>query len=144
MSQQELAQEIGTTQALISRIEKDGATTFSVKTLQRIADAFDVALVVRLEPIDRLLRYTDELSPSDLSPRPSSEILANMERNAAEGARRTAATQRTSLQLVTSTAGGIIQSSFAFDRPRPVEEIGAITQLVQEEAAEWQKIAISQ
>src|SRR5687767_6026224 len=61
MTQQDLAAEAETTQALISRIEKNGAATLSVKTLQKIAEAFDVALVVRLEPIDRLMDWVDNL-----------------------------------------------------------------------------------
>jgi len=85
MTQQELAHEAETTQALISRIERNGAANLSVKTLQKIADAFDVALVVRLEPIDRLLQWVDGLSPAAMSPRPSAEILAEMERSTVLG-----------------------------------------------------------
>lgn len=86
MTQQDLAKEAETTQALISRIEKDGATNLSVKTLQKIADAFDVALVVRLEPIDRLLQWVDDLAPESMSFRKSEEILADMEAAAGSSA----------------------------------------------------------
>lgn len=79
LTQQELASEAETTQAVISRIEKNGAGNFNVKTLQKIADAFDVALVVRLEPINRLLDWVDDLSPEAMSPRRSETILAEME-----------------------------------------------------------------
>lgn len=84
MSQQQLAADAGTTQALISRIERDGATNLSVKTLQKIADAFDVALVVRLEPIDRLLHWVDNLSPEAMSFPKSAQILAEIESAAIE------------------------------------------------------------
>src|SRR4051794_39591579 len=87
MSQQELAKEADTTQALISRIERDGATNLSVQTLLKIADAFDVALVVRLEPIDRLLHWVDGLSPDSMSFPKSEEILAEMEAEAMSSAK---------------------------------------------------------
>jgi transcriptional regulator with XRE-family HTH domain len=86
MTQQDLAKEAETTQALISRIERDGATNLSVKTAQKIADAFDVALVVRLEPIDRLLQWVDDLAPESMSFRKSEEILADMEAAAGSSA----------------------------------------------------------
>lgn len=82
LTQQQLASDADTTQALISRLEKSGAGNMSVKTLQKIADAFDVALVVRFEPIDRLLDWVNDLSPSAMAPAKSSDVLAAMEKAA--------------------------------------------------------------
>ncbi len=55
MTQQDLAELAETTQTVISRIENNGAEKLSVQSLLKIANAFDVALVVRLEPIDKLI-----------------------------------------------------------------------------------------
>jgi transcriptional regulator with XRE-family HTH domain len=78
-SQVELANLIDTKQAVISRIESKGAATLSIKTLLALASALDVALVVRFEPIDRVLTHMANLSPDDLAPKPSGKILASME-----------------------------------------------------------------
>ncbi|MEI6127796.1 MAG: helix-turn-helix transcriptional regulator [Pseudomonadota bacterium] len=50
ISQQRLAEKIGTKQPALSRLERGGFKKASVETLQKIADALDARLVVRLEP----------------------------------------------------------------------------------------------
>ena len=50
ISQQSLAEKIGTKQPALSRLERGGFKKASVETLRKIADALDARLVVRLEP----------------------------------------------------------------------------------------------
>ncbi len=50
MSQQRLAEKIGTKQPALSRLERGGFKKASLETLSKIADALDARLVVRLEP----------------------------------------------------------------------------------------------
>jgi len=78
MKQSDLAILAGTTQTVISRIENNGAGNLSVKTLLKLAEAFDVALVVRFEPIDNLIDWVDNLSQENLSPSSSEEILKSL------------------------------------------------------------------
>jgi ribosome-binding protein aMBF1 (putative translation factor) len=49
LSQEELAERIGTSHSQISRIE-NGQHRTSVETLRRIAEGFDVSLVITFEP----------------------------------------------------------------------------------------------
>jgi ribosome-binding protein aMBF1 (putative translation factor) len=51
LSQQELADRMGTTVAVISRLER-GTQNFSPATLQRLAQALDTRLVYAFEPVD--------------------------------------------------------------------------------------------
>ncbi len=78
MKQSDLAELAETTQTVISRIENKGASNLTVQTLVKLAEAFDVALVVRFEPIDKLIEWVDDLSPEKLSPEPSDKILAEL------------------------------------------------------------------
>jgi transcriptional regulator with XRE-family HTH domain len=50
MTQQRLAEKIGTKQPALSRLERGGFKKTSMETLSKIADALDARLVVRLEP----------------------------------------------------------------------------------------------
>ena len=50
MTQQHLAEKIGTKQPALSRLERGGFKKASIETLSKIADALDARLVVRLEP----------------------------------------------------------------------------------------------
>lgn len=50
ITQQSLAEKIGTKQPALSRLERGGFKKASVETLRKIADALDARLVVRLEP----------------------------------------------------------------------------------------------
>ena len=50
MTQQRLAEKIGTKQPALSRLERGGFKKASMETLSKIADALDARLVVRLEP----------------------------------------------------------------------------------------------
>ncbi len=50
LSQEELGARVGMRQALISRFERKGYEAFTLKTLRKLASAFDVALKVRFVP----------------------------------------------------------------------------------------------
>ena len=76
MTQDELAKSIGSQQTAISRVENHNADRLSIPTLLKLAEAFDVGVVVRFEPIDDLVEWYDGLSPEKLAPRPSEEIIA--------------------------------------------------------------------
>jgi ribosome-binding protein aMBF1 (putative translation factor) len=61
LSQQELADRMGTSVAVISRLER-GRQNFSPETLQRLARALDTRLVYTFEPTDRPApQYVDSL-----------------------------------------------------------------------------------
>lgn len=50
LSQAELARRIGTKQSAISRLERSGFKKASVETLNKIAQALDSTLVIKLQP----------------------------------------------------------------------------------------------
>ncbi len=79
-TQQKMAELAGTTQTVISRIENNGAGNLSVKSLLNLASALDVALVVRFEPIDKLINWVNDLSPEVLTPKSSEEIILELEK----------------------------------------------------------------
>jgi ribosome-binding protein aMBF1 (putative translation factor) len=61
LSQQELAERMGTSVAVISRLER-GRQNFSPSTLKRLAEALDTRLVYTFEPTDRAApEYVDSL-----------------------------------------------------------------------------------
>jgi transcriptional regulator with XRE-family HTH domain len=61
LSQQELAERMGTTVAVISRLEL-GSQNFSPATLKRLAEALDTKLVYAFEPVDDAgFEYVDSL-----------------------------------------------------------------------------------
>lgn len=79
MSQADLATAAETQQSVISRIENRGAANLSIKTLLKLAEVFDVALVVRFEPIDNLIDWVDRLSPDVMSPNTSEDVIRQLE-----------------------------------------------------------------
>jgi transcriptional regulator with XRE-family HTH domain len=64
-TQSELATLTGMKQARISDMEKPGKVHFTLETLKRLAEAFDVALVVRFAPFSEFLDWSDKFSPDD-------------------------------------------------------------------------------
>lgn len=68
MTQEKLAQETEMSQARISVLENPNYRKFNVGTLQRIAAAFDVALVVRFVSFGELLDWTVTGSQKTLAP----------------------------------------------------------------------------
>lgn len=63
MPQEELAALSGMKQPRISAIERPGHGDVNVKTLRRIASAFDIALIVRFAPFSELVSLTESFSP---------------------------------------------------------------------------------
>lgn len=65
-TQKELADRAGVTQVWISRIENPNYSGFSIKTLLKLASAFDIGLIVRFVPISNLVKWELQLSPESL------------------------------------------------------------------------------
>ena len=65
-SQEKLAAEVGMAQPRISVLE--GGSDCSLRTLKRIASAFDVAIIVRFVPFSELVAWITELSEDRLAP----------------------------------------------------------------------------
>ncbi|HXK28008.1 MAG TPA: helix-turn-helix transcriptional regulator [Candidatus Binatia bacterium] len=63
MRQEELAALSGMKQPRISAIERPGHGDINLKTLRRIASAFDIALIVRFAPFSELVSLTESFSP---------------------------------------------------------------------------------
>lgn len=78
LTQKDLADLLGTQQTVISRIENHNASKLSIPTLLKMAEVFDVGVVVRFEPIDIVADWYDNLSPLKLSPRKSEEIVKEL------------------------------------------------------------------
>lgn len=66
-SQKELAERAGMAQEGISRLESLDYGKYTLRTLKRLASAFDVGLVVRFEPFSQLVDWEANLSPKDLA-----------------------------------------------------------------------------
>ena len=64
-TQPELEKLTGMKQSRISAMEKPGGAHFTLETLRRLAEAFDVALVVRFAPFSELLDWSDRFSPDE-------------------------------------------------------------------------------
>ena len=66
-SQQELAEKVGMGQARISLLENPNYENPSLSTLKRIANAFDVALVVRFMPFSKFFAMLDNETSETLA-----------------------------------------------------------------------------
>ena len=78
LTQKDLADLLGTQQTVISRIENHNASKLSIPTILKMAEVFDVGVVVRFEPIDIIADWFDNLSPSKLSPQKSEDIVKEL------------------------------------------------------------------
>jgi len=67
-TQVQLGDRAGMSQVAISRLEDPDYGRFTLNTLRRLAQAFDVALIVRFAPFSELVDWTLNLSPEALSP----------------------------------------------------------------------------
>lgn len=65
-TQKELANRAGVTQVWISKVENPNHSGFSIKTLLKLASAFDIGLIVRFVPISNLVKWELDLSPDAL------------------------------------------------------------------------------
>lgn len=64
--QKDLAHEAGMAPARISVLEDPAYDKANISTLKRLADAFDVALIVRFVPFSQLVDWMADLSPEKL------------------------------------------------------------------------------
>jgi transcriptional regulator with XRE-family HTH domain len=62
-TQPELSRLTGMKQPRISAMEKPGGAHFTLETLRRLAEAFDVALIVRFAPFSELLDWSGRFNP---------------------------------------------------------------------------------
>lgn len=67
-TQRDLAEQTGAAQPTISQWEDPDYNGYTLKTLKRLAAAFDVALLVRLVPFSGLAEWTFGLTPQRLAP----------------------------------------------------------------------------
>lgn len=63
LTQTELAARAGLSQPSISNLARPGKTKPSMRTLQRLADAFDCALMVKFVPFSELIDEAERFSP---------------------------------------------------------------------------------
>lgn len=66
-TQAELAEKTGMKQPRISAMEKPGAVSFTLETLRRMAEAYDVALIVRFAPFSELWRWSNNFDPDSVN-----------------------------------------------------------------------------
>ena len=78
-TQGELGAQLGMTQTNISRLESPGYGRLNITTLQRMAAAFDVGLIVRFVPFSELIGWVDKLSPEAVAPKSFDEEIEMME-----------------------------------------------------------------
>ncbi len=69
LTQAELGERAGMKQVRISQLEDPTYSGPSINTLKRLAEALDVALVVRFVPFSELVDWTSELSQEALVPK---------------------------------------------------------------------------
>lgn len=90
-SQPELAAAAGMKQPRISAMEQPGKVRFSLETLRRMAEAFDVALIVRFAPFSELRAWSRSFAPDEFavpSFEEESRVSANARKEAGGGKRR--------------------------------------------------------
>jgi transcriptional regulator with XRE-family HTH domain len=63
-TQERLAEKTGIAQPSISNLLKPGASQPNIKTLVRIAEAFDCGLAVRFVPFSELTKWSEEFDPT--------------------------------------------------------------------------------
>lgn len=77
-TQQDLARQLGTTQAAISRLEDPSYGKANLKTLLEISGVFDVALTVKFSSFTRFLQSSFKLRREDLEVEPFEEEKAHV------------------------------------------------------------------
>jgi len=120
MSQKDLAALTGTKQSVISRIENKVSSNLSINTLLNFANAFDVALVVRFEPINKLMDWAGNLSPEVMAPRKSDVILSELAQKSDKNLniQRQQGTVARKLELVhQGQSSNPVQRTFTFEAP---------------------------
>jgi len=82
MTQAELAQQVGTTQSVISRLESTEYGKVSVQTLLNVASAFDIALMLRFVSYPVFIAGMQSMNDNALSPE---TIQSTLSRSTAQG-----------------------------------------------------------
>src|SRR5205085_10276915 len=77
-TQGDLSKKAGMVQTNISRLESPGYGKVNITTLQRLAAAFDIALVVRFVPFSELIGWVENLSPEQLAPQSFDEEIQTL------------------------------------------------------------------
>jgi len=67
LTQRELGEKVGMRQSAISRVEDPDYGALSLKTLLRLASAFDVGLLVRFAAYGKIIETMEDLSPEALA-----------------------------------------------------------------------------
>ena len=67
LNQEKFAKKIGKPQSAVSRLENTGYGRVSVQTLLDIAEALDIAIVIKFTSFDEFLRQHGDVSPSALA-----------------------------------------------------------------------------
>jgi len=65
ITQKELAEKVGTTQAVVSRLE-NASVKASLETIVKLAEALDAVVDVRLIPLEQVRKEPDDLTPSNI------------------------------------------------------------------------------
>jgi transcriptional regulator with XRE-family HTH domain len=80
-SQRALAEKIGTKQPAVSRIENaESGPEFQIRTLLKIASAFDVGLMVRFVPFDEVLDDQAALTYDQIAPPSLAEVIEGLDK----------------------------------------------------------------
>jgi transcriptional regulator with XRE-family HTH domain len=77
-TQAELGDRAGMQQVQVSRAENPDYKGTRISTLSKLADAFDVALIVRLAPFSELIDWVAKLSPESFRPASFDEELLGL------------------------------------------------------------------
>lgn len=114
-TQPQLAERTGMKQSRFPVMEKPGGANFTLETLRRLAEAFDVALIVRFAPFSELLGWSETFDPENFNA-PSFEEEFDLEQqasvNQATGAERL-------LQLVEQIQA--LQGAWKAQQPTPID-----------------------
>ena len=78
MNQSQLAEIIGTRQSVISRLEDPDSGAVNINTLLKIAEAFDVSLLVKFASFGKFIIESQDISPKMLSVSNYTEELENI------------------------------------------------------------------
>jgi len=79
ISQSQLAEIIGTKQSVISRIEYPDSVSVNLNTLLKIAEAFDIGLLVKFSAFGKFLAESQDISPKALAVNSYSEEQATLD-----------------------------------------------------------------
>lgn len=119
LTQKGLAELAGTKQSVISRIETNGVTNLSVKSLLKLASAFNLGLVLRFVSLEHLLDWTNPISLEELAPKKSSDVINSLRKPAKnESVERKPAPQTISAKIFQSP---IIEGFERLPKPKQSE-----------------------